>query len=117
MKIVHLHQLLHVVGNIRAEVIAARAQFARGQFLVSDIIEQQRLHRIHIAAATPIKLVLDDVEQATMQSLDQCQSFDIDRLYVARSSGSRWSNLCLENAVHDPSLLNEPPRMPRLNVE
>src|SRR6266478_4265803 len=32
-------QLLQIVGNVGAEVIAARAQFARGQFLVADVIE------------------------------------------------------------------------------
>src|ERR1700688_3455084 len=36
-------QLLQIVGDVGAEVIAARTQLARGQFLVADIIEQQRL--------------------------------------------------------------------------
>src|ERR1700716_3892258 len=35
-------ELLQIVRDIGAEVIAARAQFARGQFLVTDIIEQER---------------------------------------------------------------------------
>src|ERR1700686_2870948 len=44
------NQLLQIVGDVGAEVIAARAQFARGQFLVADVIEQERLHRIDIRA-------------------------------------------------------------------
>src|SRR6266436_6986422 len=38
-----LDELLQIVGNVGAEVITARAQLARGQFLVTDIIEQERL--------------------------------------------------------------------------
>src|SRR5271163_2172859 len=36
-------QLLQIIGDVGAEVVTARTQFARGQFLVADIIEQQRL--------------------------------------------------------------------------
>src|SRR5246127_1884913 len=41
-----LDQLLQVVGAVGAEIVTARAQFARGQLLVTDVIEQERLHRI-----------------------------------------------------------------------
>src|ERR1700744_836915 len=41
-------QLLQIVGDVGAEVIAARAQLARGQFLVSDVIKQESLHRIDV---------------------------------------------------------------------
>src|SRR5258705_12389952 len=34
------NQLLQIVGDVEAEAISARAQFARGQFLVADVIEQ-----------------------------------------------------------------------------
>ena len=37
MEIAHLDQLLDVVGDVRAEVVAARAQFAGGQLLVADV--------------------------------------------------------------------------------
>src|SRR5882757_5942930 len=59
-------ELLQIVGDVGAEVIAARAQFARGQFLVADVVEQERLHRIDIGAAAAVESVLDDVEQAAM---------------------------------------------------
>src|ERR1700716_4175249 len=74
-------ELLQVIGDVGAEVITARAQFARGQLLVADVIEQQRLHRIDVGAAAAIEFVLDDVEQAAMQPLYQSQCFKIERLH------------------------------------
>ena len=76
-----LDELLQIVGDVGAEVVAARAQFARGQFLVADIVEQQRLHRIDVGAAAAIEFILDDVEQAAMQPLHQSQCFEIERLH------------------------------------
>src|SRR6185312_4122381 len=76
-----LDQLLEVVGDVGAKIVAARAQFARGQLLVADIVEQQRLHRIDIGAAATIELILDDVEQPAMQPLHQGQRFEIERLH------------------------------------
>src|ERR1700684_133401 len=73
-------QLLQIIGDVGAEIVTARAQFARGQLLVADIIEQQRLHRIDIGTATTIEFILDDIEQAAMQPLHQRQSFEIERL-------------------------------------
>src|SRR6202011_4261298 len=64
-----LDELLEVIGDVGAEVVTARAQFARGQLLVADVVEQQRLHRIDVGATAAIELVLDDVEQAAMQAL------------------------------------------------
>ena len=75
----HLDQLLEIVGDVGAEIVAARAQLARGQLLVADIVEQQRLHRIDVGAAAAVELVLDDVEQAAMQPLHQRQGFEIER--------------------------------------
>src|SRR6185503_17564147 len=63
-----LDELLQIIGDIGAEVVTARAQFARGQLLVADVIEQQRLHRIDVGAAAAIEFVLDDVEQPAMQT-------------------------------------------------
>src|ERR1043166_4283914 len=76
----HLDQLLEIVGDVRAEIIAARAQFAGGQFPVADVEQQQRLHRVDVGAAAAIELVLDDVEQTSVQPLDQSQGLEIERL-------------------------------------
>src|ERR1700733_13968205 len=70
----HLDQLLDVIGNIRAEIIAARAQFARGQFLVADIVQEQRLHRVDVGTAATVELILDDVQQPAMKPFDHGQS-------------------------------------------
>src|SRR6478609_10881812 len=66
-----LDELLQIVGDVGAEVIAARTQLARSQFLVADVIEQQRLHRVDVGAAAAIEFILDDVEQRAMQPLHQ----------------------------------------------
>src|SRR6478736_756190 len=95
-----LDQLLQIVGDVGAEVITARAQFARGQFLVADVVEQQRLHRIDVGAAAAIEFILDDVEQAAMQPLHQSQSFEIERLHrsLTRSAFGGFSHRC--NGFH-----------------
>src|SRR5215471_2954183 len=81
IKEAELDQLLQIVGDVGAEIVTARAQFARGQLLVADIIEQQRLHRIDVRTAPTIEFVLDDVEQAAMQPFHQRQGFKIERLH------------------------------------
>src|SRR6185437_1153674 len=73
-------QLLQIVGDVGAEIIAAGAQLAGGQFLVADVIEQERLHRIDVGAAATIEFILDDIEQPAMQPLHQRQRFKIERL-------------------------------------
>src|SRR5205085_125228 len=37
-----LDELLQIVGDVGAEVIAARTQLARGELLVADVVEQER---------------------------------------------------------------------------
>src|ERR1700742_2609816 len=76
-----LDQLLQVVGDVGAEIVTARTQFARGELLVADVVEQQRLHRVDVGAAPAIEFVLDDVEETAMQPLHQSQSFEIERLH------------------------------------
>src|SRR5579862_1352115 len=76
-------QLLQIVGDVGAEIVSARAQLARGQLLVANVIEQERLHRVDIGAATTIEFVLDDIEQAAMQPLNKSQSFEIERLNLS----------------------------------
>ncbi len=74
----HLHKLLEIVGDVGAEIITARAQFAGRQFLVTDVVEQQRLHRVDVGATAAVEFVLDDIEQAAMQPLNQRQGFLIE---------------------------------------
>src|SRR6266404_795124 len=97
-------QLLEVIGDVGAEVIAARAQFARGQFLVADVIEQERLHRIDVGAAAAIEFILDDVKQAAMQPLHQSQRLEIERLHrsLAGSAFGGFDRRC-NGFDHDTS--------------
>src|SRR6266540_3129442 len=86
IEVSHLHQLLEVVGHVGAEIITPRAQLAGGEILFTDVVQEQRLHRIDVGAAPAVELVLDDVEEATMQPLDQSQSFEIVRTDVLEAS-------------------------------
>src|SRR5262249_48936290 len=61
------YELLDIVGDIRAEVIAARAQFAWRQLLARYIVKEQGLHAVDVAAAAAVEFVLDDVEQAAVE--------------------------------------------------
>ena len=48
-------QLLEIVGDIRAQIVASRAQFARGQFPVADVVAprlRQRPTRATFSATT-----------------------------------------------------------------
>ena len=42
-------QLLQIVGDVRAEIVAARAQFAGGQLRIADVEQQQRLDGVDVA--------------------------------------------------------------------
>ena len=66
-----LDQLLDVVGDIRAQVVAARGQFADRQLLVADVRQDQALHVVDVLDPEPIELRLDDIEEASMETLDQ----------------------------------------------
>src|SRR6202042_459781 len=77
MEKTNLDQLLHVIGDIRAEIIAARAQFAGGQFLVADIVQEQSLHRVDVRPPPTVELILDNVQQSTMKRFDPPQSLQV----------------------------------------
>src|SRR4051812_970515 len=52
-----LDELLQIVGDVGAEIVAAGAQLAGGQLLVADVIEQQRLHRVDVGATAAVEFV------------------------------------------------------------
>src|SRR5438445_1364529 len=61
VKISHLDQLLDVIGDVRAEIVAARAKLARGQLLIADIVEEQRLDRIDVDVNSVQALLLYNI--------------------------------------------------------
>src|SRR5262249_10810631 len=81
----HLDQLLEIVGHVRAEIVAARAQLTGRQLLIADVEQQQRLHRIDVGTAAAVELIFDDVEQTSVQPLDQGQGLEIERLDVVEA--------------------------------
>ncbi len=56
----------------------ARPELAGGQFLVADVEQKKRLHAVDLALVAAIKLVLDHVEQLTMQPLHEVERLEID---------------------------------------
>src|SRR5262249_26284571 len=82
-----LDQLLQIVGDVRAEIMAARAQLAGGQFLVADVEEKQRLDAVDFALAAAIKLVLDYIQKLAVQTLHQTQTLEITRAKLLRLFG------------------------------
>ena len=80
-----IDQLLQIVGDVRAEIVAAGPELARRQLRIADIEEKQRLHAVHVGAAHAVELVLDHVEQSPMEPLHQRQRIEIERLGVVRS--------------------------------
>src|SRR5436309_8048918 len=112
VKISHLDQLLDVIGNVRAEIVTTRAKLARGQLLVADIVQKQGLHRIDVAAAAAIELILNDVQKPAMQTLDQRQRFKIDRSDIGMAIGAVRRNFDLGYAVHVDPVRLIPPVLP-----
>jgi hypothetical protein len=82
-------ELLNIVRDVRAEVIAAGAQFACSEFLIANIVEEQGLHGIDVAAASTVEFVLNHVEQASVQALDKCQGLEIGGPNLRESASAR----------------------------
>jgi hypothetical protein len=80
VEVAHLHELLHVVGDVGAEIVAPGAQLARGELLVADVVEQQRLDEFTSSRPAALELVLDHVEEPAMQALHQVQGLEVLRL-------------------------------------
>ncbi len=88
MDIAGFDQLLEIVGDVGAQIMTARAQFARRQFLIADVEQQQRLNAVDLAFVAAVELVLDHIEQLTMQTLNKIECFKImlaERLCAARA--------------------------------
>src|SRR5690349_19982684 len=79
--------------------MAARAELARGQLLVADVEEQQRLHTVDLMLVAAIQLVLDHVQQLTMQTFNQIESFEIvlaERLRAVERRSCLRTGLCCQ---------------------
>src|SRR5262249_51625379 len=75
-----LNQLLEIVGDVRAKIVAAACELAGGKLGVANIVEEQGLDTVHIGTAQAFELILDDVQQQPMQPLDQLQGNQITTL-------------------------------------
>src|SRR5215217_8152251 len=70
-------KLLEIVRDVGALIVAARLELARRQLGIADIEEEERLNRVDLGLARPLEIILDDVEKAPMQPLDQHKRFEI----------------------------------------
>ena len=59
----HLRQLLDVVGNVGALVVAALHQIAYSNFLLADVGEQQGLYAVEVPYSEPIQLGTEKIEE------------------------------------------------------
>src|SRR3954468_25001738 len=82
MDIAHLDELLEIVGDIRAEIVAARTELAGGQFRLADVEEEQSLYAVHVGTAGTIEFILDHIKQSTVQTLNKRQCLQVKRLQL-----------------------------------
>ncbi|CVI19864.1 hypothetical protein AGR4A_Cc80201 [Agrobacterium tumefaciens str. B6] len=75
-------QLLDVIGDVRAEVITTRTKLAGRQFGIADVEQQQGLNGVDVITTLTVELVLDDIEEAAVETFHQVQ-----RLHVERADG------------------------------
>jgi len=75
--IAQLHQFFQVIGYVRALIVAARFQLARGDLILADVEQQQRLNRVDFQKRKPLKLILDDVKQQPVQPFHQREVVEI----------------------------------------
>ena len=71
LQIVGFEEMAHVVGHVRANIIATIDQFPDRDFRILDIHEQQCLNSIDVINSHLTELITDDIEITSMQSLDQ----------------------------------------------
>src|SRR3546814_4671335 len=64
-----LDHLLHVVGDVRAEVVAALGELADGELLLADVEQDQRLDVVQVADALAVEVGLDDLEALAVEPL------------------------------------------------
>ena len=64
-------KLFHVVGNVGTKVVTTVRQLADGQLFSANIIKDQSLDVVHIINLKTIKLGLDNIKKAPVQTFNQ----------------------------------------------
>ena len=88
--IAHFDQFLEVVADVAALIVAAAFKLPRGDLIIADVEQKQRLHRVDLQHADAFEFVLDHVQQQAVQPLDQRQGLKIachETLYGHRLRG------------------------------
>ena len=88
-----VHQLLEVVGDVGAEIIAAVGEFADRQHVFADVEQDHRLDVVEVPDALPVEIGLDHFKALAVQALDDGAS-----VLVAAPTGS-GKTVVAEHAV------------------
>jgi len=80
MDVSGFHELLQIVGDVGAKIMAARAQLARGQFLIPDIEQQQGLYAVDHAFAATVEAGL--AEAGVRRTAGQLTVIDPERITI-----------------------------------
>jgi hypothetical protein len=76
-EILVLDQLLEVVGDVGAQIIAAGGELAHGELLLVDVEEDQGLDVVDVLDAEAVELGLDHFQEPAVQPLDQVDADEI----------------------------------------
>lgn len=71
LEIAHLGELLDVVGDVRALIVASLDEVADGDVLVADVGQQQGLYAVDVADAEPVQFGAQQIEESPVQALNQ----------------------------------------------
>jgi len=58
-------------------VICAALQLARGNLIVCNVEYKQSLHMVNLDQPNPLKFIFDNIQQQTIESLDQTQTLQV----------------------------------------
>jgi hypothetical protein len=90
--VTHVHELLEIVRDVGAEIIAPRLELARRQLTVADVVKKKCLYAVEVSATLAVELVLDDVEEQSMKTLHETQCLKIlglERIVAGRCAMTR----------------------------
>ena len=83
--VTRLDQFLEVIGDVGALVMATALQLAGGQFGIRHVVDEQCLHRVDAGFAMALEIILDDLEQAAVEPLDEAERVEVAELHPAQS--------------------------------
>jgi hypothetical protein len=78
--VAHINELLEIVGDVGAQIIAPRLQLSGGQFAFADVIEQQRLDAVELGSVQTVGEVSGDDVKGLNKALVRLERFWSDQI-------------------------------------